>query len=67
MDETQSDASQERRIDSALRALVDDMMTQIRLAASHSDWTPEERARAEADLARIMDQVRQEALARGGR
>ena len=65
MDETPSDATRERRIDSALRALVDDMMAQIRLAANHSDWTPEERARAEADLARIMDQVRQEALARG--
>ncbi|HEY0971816.1 MAG TPA: hypothetical protein VGE02_12680 [Gemmatimonadales bacterium] len=67
MDDNQSDTPRERRVQGALRALVDDMMEQIRLAAGHNDWAPEERARAEADLARIMDQVRQEALARGRR
>ncbi len=67
MDESKSDEARERRVPGALRTLVDDMMDQIRLAASHGDWTAEERARAEADLARIMEQVRQEALNRGGR
>lgn len=67
MDQDRSGAPSERRHDRALRALVDDMMTQIRSAATHDGWTAEERARAEADLARIMDQVRQEALSRGAR
>lgn len=54
----------ERRVRPGLRALVDEMLTQIRSAASHEDaWSPEERRRAEADLARIMEQVRAEAVA----
>jgi hypothetical protein len=52
----------ERRRRLALRALVEEMLNGIRSAASEDDWTPEERARAEADLARIMDQVRREAF-----
>ncbi len=52
----------ERRRRLALRALVEEMLTEIRSAASEEDWTPEERKRAEADLARIMDQVRREAF-----
>ena len=52
----------ERRRKLALRALVEEMLTGIRSAASEDDWTPEERQRAEADLARIMDQVRREAF-----
>jgi hypothetical protein len=52
----------ERRRRLALRALVEEMLTGIRSAASEDDWTPEERQRAEADLARIMDQVRREAF-----
>ena len=52
----------ERRRRLALRALVEEMLTEIRSAAGGEDWTPEERSRAEADLARIMDQVRQEAF-----
>jgi hypothetical protein len=52
----------ERRRRLALRALVEEMLTEIRSAASEDDWTPEERQRAEADLARIMDQVRREAF-----
>jgi hypothetical protein len=52
----------ERRRRLALRALVEEMLSGIRSAASEDDWTPEERARAEADLARIMDQVRREAF-----
>jgi hypothetical protein len=54
----------ERRKRLALRALVEEMLNEIRSAASaaEEDWTPEERRRAEADLARIMDQVRREAF-----
>jgi hypothetical protein len=54
----------ERRRRLALRALVEEMLTEIRSAAgaAEENWTPEERARAEADLARIMDQVRREAF-----
>jgi hypothetical protein len=54
----------ERRRRVALRALVEEMLTEIRTAASGAEenWTPEERQRAEADLARIMDQVRREAF-----
>jgi hypothetical protein len=54
----------ERRRRLALRALVEEMLNEIRLAAgaAEEDWTPEERQRAEADLARIMDQVRREAF-----
>jgi hypothetical protein len=53
----------ERRKRLALRALIDEMLSEIRSAAGgHEDWTPDERARAEADLARIMDQVRREAF-----
>jgi hypothetical protein len=54
----------ERRKRLALRALVEEMLTEIRAAASAAEenWTPEERQRAEADLARIMDQVRREAF-----
>jgi hypothetical protein len=54
----------ERRRRLALRALVEEMLTEIRSAASAAEenWTPEERQRAEADLARIMDQVRREAF-----
>jgi len=54
----------ERRKRLALRALVEEMLNEIRSAAgaAEEDWTPEERKRAEADLARIMDQVRREAF-----
>jgi len=53
----------ERRKRLALRALVEEMLNEIRSAAGgNEEWTPEERARAEADLARIMDQVRREAF-----
>lgn len=50
----------ERRVRSGLRALVDEMLAQVRQAAASDAWTEEERARAEADLARIMGQVRDE-------
>ena len=52
----------ERRRRSALRALIDEMLEEIRAAANAENWTPEARERAEADLRRIMDRVRAEAL-----
>ena len=46
----------------ALRRLIDEMLAEIRAAANEDNWTPVARAQAEADLARIMDQVRKEAI-----
>jgi hypothetical protein len=57
-----SPAVDERRKRVALRRLIDEMLAEIRAAASEENWTPDARAQAEADLARIMDQVRQEAI-----
>jgi hypothetical protein len=55
----------ERRRNLLLRTLIDDMMTQLRELQRHAGpWPPEERARVEADLERIMRQVRGEALRR---
>lgn len=56
----------ERRRNSALRKLIDEMLDEIRAAAAEENWTPEARARAEADLARIMEQVRRTAVQRPG-
>jgi hypothetical protein len=61
-----SATSADRRNNTRLRELVDEMMASIRAAANVELWSPEERARYEADLARIMDNVRQQAMARGG-
>ena len=55
-------AVDERRKRVALRRLIDEMLAEIRAAASEENWTADARAQAEADLARIMDQVRQEAI-----
>ena len=46
----------------ALRRLIDEMLAEIRAAANEDNWTADARAQAEADLARIMDQVRREAM-----
>ena len=59
----QADELLERRRRKALRALIDEMLSEIRQAANNDNWTPEARERAESDLARIMEQVRREALA----
>jgi hypothetical protein len=56
----------ERRANPRLRELVDEMMASIRAAANVDLWTPEERAAYEADMARIMATVRDQAL-EGGR
>jgi hypothetical protein len=55
-------APTERRKRVALRRLIDEMLAEIRAAASEENWTAAARAQAEADLARIMDQVRREAM-----
>jgi hypothetical protein len=56
----------ERRRDPLFRSLVDEMMAQIRELRAHSGpWPPDERARVEADLERIMAQVRNAALREG--
>ena len=52
----------ERRKRVALRRLIDEMLAEIRAAAKEENWTAEARAQAESDLARIMDQVRREAM-----
>ncbi|HEX2780126.1 MAG TPA: hypothetical protein VHM30_11535 [Gemmatimonadaceae bacterium] len=57
-------ADRERRLRPRFRALIDEMMEQIRRVAKEADWDGESRARAEADLERIMSQVRRAAMQR---
>jgi hypothetical protein len=52
----------ERRRNPRLRELVDEMLASIRAAASSELWSADEREAYEADMARIMDSVRQQAL-----
>jgi|SRR5205814_1900013 len=52
----------DRRKRVALRRLIDEMLAEIRAAASEENWTVAARAQAESDLARIMEQVRREAM-----
>jgi hypothetical protein len=55
----------ERRRNTFLRTMVDDLLAQVRDAQRHvGPWTQEERAQAEAALDRIMQQVRGEAFRR---
>lgn len=54
----------ERRKNRRLRELIDEMLASVRVAVNRDLWTPEERAAAEAELARLMDAVRRETLAR---
>jgi hypothetical protein len=61
-EEDTGSAAQDRRVRTGLRALIDEMMMQLRAAATHDSWSPEERTRAEADLARVMAQVRDRAI-----
>ena len=56
----------DRRRDPLFRSLIDDMMQQIRELRAHAGpWPSDERARIEADLDRIMAQVRNAALRSG--
>jgi hypothetical protein len=52
----------ERRQNARLRLLVDEMLKSIRESQRREDWTEVERERAEADLERIMAQVRRAAV-----
>ena len=57
----------ERRRNAALRALIDEMLMQVRgIQRENEAWTAEERARAEAELDRIMSRVRTAAVAPEG-
>jgi len=57
----------DRRSNARLRELVDEMMASIRAAANIDLWTPEERLSYEAEMARIMSTVREQALDRRAR
>ena len=46
----------------AVRSTLHEMLGSIRESQRRDDWTEEERARAEADLERIMSQVRRAAV-----
>jgi len=52
----------ERRNNPRLRELVDEMLASIRAAANIDLWTDQERARYQADMARIMESVREHAV-----
>lgn len=62
---TAEQADRERRLRPRFRALIDEMMDQIRRVAREGDFDRDARARAEADLERIMSQVRRAAMQRG--
>ena len=48
----------ERRRNAALRALIDEMLFKVRgMQNDHQVWSPEDRAQAEGELARIMSRV----------
>lgn len=53
----------ERRRNPHLREMVDELLATIRVAANRDLWSPDERAQCEADMARIMDDIRQQAIA----
>ena len=55
----------ERRSNPRLRELVDEMLASIRAAANVDLWTSDERSRYEADMARIMESVREHAIDHG--
>jgi hypothetical protein len=55
----------ERRSNPRLRELVDEMLASIRAAHNVGLWTTQERAKYEADMARIMESVREHAIDHG--
>ncbi len=62
------EATRPQRRNVLLRMLIDDMLGMVRDMQGKVDpWTPEERARVESDLERIMSRVRSEALRRHAR
>ena len=57
--------SSERRSNLVLRSLIDEMLERVReLNRRATEWTPDDRARAEADLESIMARVRRIAARR---
>ncbi len=54
----------DRRSNPRLRELVDEMLASIRAASNVDLWTNDERARYQADMARIMESVREHATDR---
>ena len=64
MPPTSEQSDRDRRLRPRFRALIDEMMDQIRLVARESHDDSEARAQAEADLERIMSQVRRAATQR---
>ena len=59
MTDTHDSSTAERRRNPLLRMLINEMLEQVRELNQHATaWTPDERAKAEAQLERIMDQVR---------
>ena len=61
---TSEQSDRDRRLRPRFRALIDEMMDQIRLVAREAPDDAEARAQAEADLERIMSQVRRAATQR---
>src|SRR5690606_27979889 len=64
-DDQDAQTGAERRRHHRLRELVDEMLISVRHAVNRELWTPEERRQAEADLERVMNDVRLEAVWRG--
>jgi hypothetical protein len=62
--ELEDQADRDRRMRPRFRALIDEMLDQIRRVSREQEWTAEARLQAEADLERIMSQVRREATVR---
>ncbi|MBK8250887.1 MAG: hypothetical protein JNJ98_01380 [Gemmatimonadetes bacterium] len=62
------DTSRPERKNVLLRMLINEMLDQVRELQRHAagPWDPNERARAEDTLERVMMQVRSEAVRRGG-
>ena len=54
----------DRRSNPRLRELVDEMLASIRAASNVDLWSSDERARYQADMARIMESVREHAIDR---
>lgn len=72
MNESTHDAARrdndDRRRNPHLRELVDELMASIRVASNKELWSDDERTKYEADMVRIMEDVRQHAMLgrRGG-
>lgn len=64
MPNTSEQSDRDRRLRPRFRALIDEMMDQIRLVAREGADDAESRAQAESDLDRIMSQVRRAATQR---